>query len=638
MSFFIYRSLTPHKKRIRLVHVLPENSFVLSETAEDVMYREQCENYVSQSSNNIFCTVSHVSLDSAPPYTALSYNWGDESRTKSIYIDGASSMITENLECALRHLRRPDKELTLWVDSLCIDQGDKEEKSEQVQQMREIYSRAISVLAWLGPEAESSNVAMDWIKDFGSRSSSFGIGTKPNLRLRYLRQADEKILVDLGGSYKQFIDDLKSELGPSNPQYYKVIFALKGVFSRPYWGRIWVVQELFTATKTSFVCGTKTVTEDELHHGLRLIRNFGHYRLLESSHEAQFGISDSNSILSIPTLAPINLLKIRRAATPLPLIHLLRSLRTSKAKLHQDKIFALLGIAEDSQLLSLSPDYDKPWQDVYIDAAEALISKGYIEVLSLCEASNRTPELPSWVPDWSHEIERSPIQQRTRNRVSASPTTILQPEFSASGPHHFSNGRVFRSGQGHLGRLSLSATFIGEVQSLGTTWVDGGLGTWLSDLQRLSQKSSQISKQSVQAQIVWRTAVADQEIRQGMIKPRLSNHMLSAVDELLANRDLRHVNSQTFIEAGLGDYVQQLQQIAQSRRPMLVGNGYVGIVPVETEPGDQVFIILGADVPHILRRRRQSESLLLIGEAYVHGVMDGEVMQGVTDIQTIEIS
>lgn len=97
-------------------------------------------------------------------------------------------MVTENLEIALRHLRLPDKALTLWVDALCIDQSDEMEKTEQVQQMREIYSRATLVLAWLGPAAGYSDIAMEWITTFGARSAELGIGTKPELRLRHLCQ------------------------------------------------------------------------------------------------------------------------------------------------------------------------------------------------------------------------------------------------------------------------------------------------------------------------------------------------------------------------------------------------------------------------------------------------------------------
>ncbi|OBT93614.2 hypothetical protein VE01_08081 [Pseudogymnoascus verrucosus] len=545
-------------------------------------------------------------------------------------------MVTENLENALRHVRLPDKTITLWVDALCINQSDELEKSEQVGQMHEIYSRAASVLAWLGPAAGYSDIAMAWIAEFGARSVELGIGTKPNLRLRYLCQADEKDFSSSEGAVKQFIKDLKAQLSPTHPQYSKVISALSDFFKRDYWGRIWVVQELSTTAKTLFVCGEKIVTENELHYGLRVLRNFRHYRLLTSSHDAQLRPYDE-SIISIDTRNAIELLKVRRAARPVPLIRLLRSLRQDKATDPRDKVFALVGIAEDRQVLNLRPNYSKSCAEVYINTAHTLFQAGYIEILSLCESLQRIPELPSWVPDWSRETYRCPLQRRTLNRDTNYPTTLLQPRFSASGTHNFIIGQASGCNEGDNKTLSLSGTFVGEVQSVGAIWEHEGVTRWLCDLNNLSQLSSRAVEGSKQAQVTWRTAVADQEIWHGTEKPRLSESTIRKVHEFLTNRDLGHLDSQTFTEAGLGDYNQQLQEIARGRRPMLASGGYIGIVPSETKPGDSVFVISNADVPYIFRQQPQGNMLQLIGDAYVHGIMDGEALEGSALIQTIKI-
>ncbi|KAF2093351.1 HET-domain-containing protein, partial [Rhizodiscina lignyota] len=85
-----------------------------------------------------------------PQYRALSYTWGDSKRTKPITVNGKKMLITENLWKALFHIRDRQQAQTLWVDAICIDQSNDEEKSVQVPLMSFIYSRAKEVLVWLG--------------------------------------------------------------------------------------------------------------------------------------------------------------------------------------------------------------------------------------------------------------------------------------------------------------------------------------------------------------------------------------------------------------------------------------------------------------------------------------------------------
>lgn len=94
-------------------------------------------------------------------YTALSYVWGDQQETTPIHVNGVETQITLNLEAALRHIRQPSCPAVLWVDALCINQEDQAEKNHQVEMMREIYSGAELVIAWLGVAGEDSDLAME---------------------------------------------------------------------------------------------------------------------------------------------------------------------------------------------------------------------------------------------------------------------------------------------------------------------------------------------------------------------------------------------------------------------------------------------------------------------------------------------
>ena len=98
-----------------------------------------------------------------PKYIALSYCWGDAIHKTWISCNGQRLALTKDLLNAIRKLRRKGETMMLWVDQICINQEDVEERGSQVQLMRKIYKNAANVLIWLGDEADKSNMAMELI-------------------------------------------------------------------------------------------------------------------------------------------------------------------------------------------------------------------------------------------------------------------------------------------------------------------------------------------------------------------------------------------------------------------------------------------------------------------------------------------
>jgi hypothetical protein len=94
----------------------------------------------------INCTLESIHFSSKPTYDALSYAWGEGNETERIQVNGASVEITESLWNALYYLRHTKEMRTLWVDAICIDQSNVEERSRQVPLMDFIYGRAQTVL------------------------------------------------------------------------------------------------------------------------------------------------------------------------------------------------------------------------------------------------------------------------------------------------------------------------------------------------------------------------------------------------------------------------------------------------------------------------------------------------------------
>jgi hypothetical protein len=146
------------------------------------------------SGTNFNCSLQHVSFGERPRYEARSYTWGDQlpSSTKyMIFVDTIQFWVHENLGDALFQLRRDTLERTLWIDAICINQDDIQERNRQVRIMPHIYSRAECVLVWLG----------------------------------------------------KFPTDVCSESYLGSPK------TLEDMCSRDYWNRVWIIQEIGKARR-----------------------------------------------------------------------------------------------------------------------------------------------------------------------------------------------------------------------------------------------------------------------------------------------------------------------------------------------------------------------------------------------------
>lgn len=152
----IYTSLDSSERQIRLLSVL------LNEVAPGS----------EQSSSLVCCDLSIHSLnhDTPPSYTALSYVWGPPSTMSgsgddTLVVNGETIPARENLLSALRSFQRRKDTAFLWVDAVCINQDDLEEKMTQIKLMGDIYSLAERTVIWLGPAENDSDVAMDLVRD-----------------------------------------------------------------------------------------------------------------------------------------------------------------------------------------------------------------------------------------------------------------------------------------------------------------------------------------------------------------------------------------------------------------------------------------------------------------------------------------
>ncbi|KAK0617728.1 heterokaryon incompatibility protein-domain-containing protein [Immersiella caudata] len=265
-------------------------------------------------------------------YEALSYVWGSTEGGQLIYIeegpDGNSTAgkasnysslhITPNLYAALSHLRNHLLDRVLWVDAICIDQGDTEEKQHQVQLMATIYASANRVVVWLGEASKDADGAFQVLCESAT----------------------------------------KEQTSPSTPQ--PVLALLK----RPWFRRIWVLQEVAVARQVLIKCGP-----DEL-DGLVFCSGLDVLKLPHDTYPDLRSLTPPITYLIRHTTfwpqsrSAANNPNVPRSFFIRPLGQLADMYHNREATNPLDKVYALLGIGSPGPV-EILPDYEAPWEMVF---------------------------------------------------------------------------------------------------------------------------------------------------------------------------------------------------------------------------------------------------------------------------------
>ncbi|KZL85833.1 heterokaryon incompatibility protein or allele [Colletotrichum incanum] len=208
--------------------------------------------------DSISCELTTWPIQAAPTYQAISYTWGDSSTTRSITINGHQSLIRENCFYALMQAYSSPPhgkdDCYFWVDSICINQQDAE-KNNQVKIMSTIYQNAANVLACVGEAADDS---------------SFLCGIL-NRHATDLLRCSKKWRIDesIDDLFHQLRVNRKLGLGSAD-QRKKLFTAFFSFLKRPYFTRVWIMQELFMGKNISVCCGQDVVPFQTL-DGLRIV-------------------------------------------------------------------------------------------------------------------------------------------------------------------------------------------------------------------------------------------------------------------------------------------------------------------------------------------------------------------------------
>ncbi|KAI0852446.1 heterokaryon incompatibility protein-domain-containing protein [Daldinia vernicosa] len=321
----------------------------------------------------VHCSLSTWSLSKLPPYHAISYTWGDPSQTTYISINKQPLKVRRSCEYVLRQAKWHERNLRnlcawrhryYWIDAICINQTDNEEKSHQVQMMGKIYRLASCVLSCIGPHADNSKFLLDFVRRnyFYLKSAFTANGNRKPSKLGQLW------LAGLGNP--------RSALSVSMQVLGRAKRAKDAFIRRPYFTRLWILQEMFAARKVHVCCGEDSVPMDYL-RAFRpsLTRSSPRYR---NNNTPQEKLTPSTIEERICWVHFANY-GCTEYVAPLGLYTALGQSMFLCCQDPRDKIYGILTVTGWNENGPLSVDYKKSLFEVAVDTLRAVAQDARVE-------------------------------------------------------------------------------------------------------------------------------------------------------------------------------------------------------------------------------------------------------------------
>ncbi|KAJ4991777.1 ankyrin and HET domain-containing protein [Stagonosporopsis vannaccii] len=569
-------------------------------TALDTLQHQIRLLHLSPSPNrrhNIVCHFSITSLSTGGEhcaYEALSYAWGEPLLDKSVQLGGNQFAVTSNLLSILRAIRYADKSRIIWVDAICIDQHNVLERSHQVSRMNDIYSKASNVIVWLGEPRSDAALAFDFLQEFGHPDDEC-----PTLR-RAERNAEQTAM------------------------------SVRSLLTRPWWMRIWTAQEWILAKSSTFQCGQHTLGGDVL------LRCLDHFRRhvksvnccdMQLASDFLFQIGDSLQ----PMLA---LESVKQSYAEQDFSYSLGFLRVRQATDPRDKVYGVLALAAQRYVGLLKADYNLLVEKVYEQITVALIQRtGNLNVLShVAPNQPRNLDVPSFVPDWTVEIGKEYSSDWTaRFRY------LCRYNACKGRPANFISAP---------GTIKVRGTIIDSVVTL----VSRRLGSYrktrsycneiLDDMYKIAKPNGDeyyYGQYQTRKEAFWLTmcgGIEDAGARkQGYISRRRleSYRCFETWEEWFRGPRTTYQTS----DYQLRSITDSIASVSKGRTFCTTRKGLMGWVPKLSRSGDVVAVLTGGRVPFILRPHDGFFEML--GDAYIHGIMDGEALGTLYDLEYLEM-
>ncbi|KAI1428688.1 heterokaryon incompatibility protein-domain-containing protein [Xylaria sp. FL1777] len=676
--------------------------------------------------------LEHVNSTKHSQFEALSYVWGDNKETSNIRVqrrrrkpsssslsssiptntaawsfekevtdtfnsqdweDAGNVSITKNLAIVLDRLRYEDKPRILWVDALCINQENLDDKSEQVKRMGSNYENAQRTIVWLGPDANEVDENGDFDTELISNIQiAFDTFRKSNERAL---KDGQQVTDDQTTSWERRVQSptqlMKTILEPDGKyhsdkvaRFVKENDAIRALLKRPWWNRIWIVQETSKSKEIVVYFGELTINWKTLCGGAEK------YLVL---HGRQVALPE-RYIYQIRALFEAQRL---RASHPngKNLLSLLLRYRWFEATNPRDKIYGILGLAEkglDPGIPKVEPNYKTETSICYRDVAlEIMRASENLDILQLCPRPVCLPipnprtdhakplKLPSWVPDFSYDVKQVPehtvvqdmgpitlharLESTEGSRLTASGNSQCCAELRPDGVTLTLQGFIFdtiedQTDKFHSVKINTDDKFGFDLEAsrylvrCDDADEETSIRTLTSNMFQVFYKAGQTSQEQ-NAQLVmlakWKRfalSLGQYPTREDlepifyrtMVKGDLGANREQGMTELVKawKHTMKRIQGLGRIPGIIGGLASAISSANTSstfpvgyiynQRLAKTSKGYLALVPYDTEIGDKVVLLAGGKSPYVVRNSGDG-GWKLVGDCYVEGLMQSEQWQ-----------
>ena len=534
----VYEYSTLHENQIRLLHLYPG------------LYDDE-----------LLSSLEDTTLEQRPRYEALSYTWGTSIKNCHISCRTDTGLkritITSNLQVALLRMRSTERTRIFWIDQVCINQDDGRERSSQVSRMGAIYSSAFQVSIWIGEEDEDAQLAFRFLPIMLSYMPSSTSITK--VEQEYVWPSDALLVVRSEGWE-----------------------ALARIFDRPWFRRVWVIQETAMAAQAQVCCGSFIVPWDDLARACRIQMR---QQSLRQGHNA---------------LESIDKTRRKRIEGGNDLYDTLFMSYRFQCTDPRDKIYAVVGLANLPQEERLTFDYDSGIEEIYLrSAVNLMLSDGSLDLLHCVVHRTMASRLPSWVPDWRSEpLICCMLKEQSVN--------LDQPHSNASLQFIFSEDHS---------ALTVTGRHIGSISTLGMTMSNDDREEVISQWHGIAESISKSGSDTYPSNY-FQTLTATTKVDAGIeslyaawtnVKRRVSHSVDYQVPVSLAAENQKAL-----------EFDGLMLEACTGRRLIVLDGCVVGLGPSESHEGDLVCCFEDTRnplIPFVIRCR--GDSYQLIGQSFV---------------------
>lgn len=570
-----YQNLDPNLPTIRLIELLP-----------------------GQPLEPITCRLIEASVNDAE-FEAVSYAWGGHLvLRRHILVNGKRFWVTQNVFLALQTFRLTDQGRTLWIDQLCINQYDINEKADQVtHKMHHIYRNAKRVIAWLGASTPDISWAFQQAKLY------------PDM------------IYDGASGFKIEVERSRSVEGR------RYCDAWQDIFLRKWFRRTWVVQEAALARHMVVMCGTDEMDWQTLKQTALNLKRL--HKLEVTPHSGALlefvdGLGGGRKTLS--------------------LLDLLIRFRRYEVTDARDKLIGFLALAEDGHQY---PDIHYRYSS---DMLFANFTAAYIErtqslaILALAEART-APFIEglacSWTLDWGQGEALSSRSKILWGASFESSTISRVAKYSACGNRPaICRREPGTSNQGIVRGIFLRGWYVDTVKAVsarGNSYeVSSFLPIWEEFAKRRMPCSAASSKLAFESLILAEVYELSESIPWS--KWYVASHRRSS-------------NAHSDVQQLAEEASSILENLCGRRRMFVTMKGKLGVGPAATGPGDHVCVFEGGAVPFLIRKWRDMMRIAsagklfdskfdhrrphhLVGQAVVSGIMYASEQQIEEQIET----